>query len=114
MNDQLITLLNGVEVGRVVKARSGGKLTFRYDEGWQSHPDAYPLSLSMPLALTEHLHAKIDAFLWGLLPRQRPHYPNLGTGLSGIASLFVRTDAERSASHRYTTLPAFCPIEAST
>lgn len=68
MTDQLITLLDGIEVGRVVKARSGGKFSFRYDERWQSHPDAYPLSLSMPLALTEHPHAKIDAFLWGLLP----------------------------------------------
>jgi serine/threonine-protein kinase HipA len=68
MTDQLITLLDGIEMGRVIKARSGGKLSFRYDEGWQSRPDAYPLSLSMPLALTEHPHSKIDAFLWGLLP----------------------------------------------
>lgn len=67
MNEQLVTLLDGIAVGRVVKAR-GGRLSFRYDEGWQSDPDAYPLSLSMPLALAEHPHAKIDAFLWGLLP----------------------------------------------
>ncbi len=67
MTDQLIALLEGVEVGRVLRDRSG-RFSFRYDEGWQGHPDAYPLSLSMPLALSEHGHAKIDAFLWGLLP----------------------------------------------
>jgi len=67
MTDQLIALLGGVEVGRVLRARSG-RLSFVYDESWQGRPDGYPLSLSMPLALTEHGHAKIDAFLWGLLP----------------------------------------------
>jgi serine/threonine-protein kinase HipA len=67
MTDQLIALLGGIEVGRVQKGRSG-RLSFVYNESWQNRPDAYPLSLSMPLALSEHGHAKIDAFLWGLLP----------------------------------------------
>ena len=67
MTDQLIALLGGVEVGRVLRGRSG-RLSFHYSESWQGYPDAYPISLSMPLALTEHGHAKIDAFLWGLLP----------------------------------------------
>ena len=67
MTDQLIALLGGIEVGRAQKGRSG-RLSFVYNESWQNRPDAYPLSLSMPLALSEHGHAKIDAFLWGLLP----------------------------------------------
>lgn len=66
MTDQLIALLGGIEVGRVQKVRSG-RLSFVYNQSWQNRPDAYPLSLSMPLALSEHGHAKIDAFLWGLL-----------------------------------------------
>jgi serine/threonine-protein kinase HipA len=67
MTDQLIALLGGIEVGRVLRARNG-RLAFVYNESWQGRPDAYPLSLSMPLALTQHGHAKINAFLWGLLP----------------------------------------------
>jgi serine/threonine-protein kinase HipA len=45
-----------------------GKLSFTYNEPWRTAADAYPLSISMPLALAEHGHAKIDPFLWGLLP----------------------------------------------
>jgi len=67
MNDYLIVLVGGAEIGRVHRSRSG-QLSFKYNEAWQRHPTAYPLSLSMPLALTEHSHAKVDAFLWGLLP----------------------------------------------
>lgn len=67
MTNELIALLGGIEVGRVLRDRNG-RLSFHYDESWQGHPDAYPFSLSMPLALSQHGHPKIDAFLWGLLP----------------------------------------------
>jgi len=39
-----------------------------YNDEWRADPNAYPLSLSMPLASAEHGHARIEAFLWGLLP----------------------------------------------
>lgn len=45
-----------------------GRLTFRYDEAWRSAPGSYPLSLSMPLIVSEYEHGKIDPWLWGLLP----------------------------------------------
>jgi|SRR5579859_3355295 len=67
MTHQLIALLDAQQVGEVLRDRSG-KLSFRYFEQWRTLQDAYPLSLSMPLASTEHGHARIDAFLWGLLP----------------------------------------------
>ncbi|HLJ87476.1 MAG TPA: type II toxin-antitoxin system HipA family toxin [Candidatus Angelobacter sp.] len=67
MTDRLIALLGGAEMGQVLRDRSG-RLSFHYNKDWQGSPDAYPLSLSMPLALSEHGHSKIDAFLWGLLP----------------------------------------------
>jgi serine/threonine-protein kinase HipA len=67
MTDPLIVLLGGLEVGRVLHDRSG-RLSFRYSEEWQNDPQGYSLSLSMPLSLSMHVHAKIDAFLWGLLP----------------------------------------------
>ena len=45
-----------------------GRLTFVYDDSWRTMDAAYPLSLSMPLAVAEHEHAKINPWLWGLLP----------------------------------------------
>lgn len=63
----LIALLDGDVVGRVLRDRNG-RMTFVYEDSWRSSAESYPLSLSMPLAAAEHPHAKIDAFLWGLLP----------------------------------------------
>lgn len=67
MTKELIALLDGRETGRVVRDNRG-KLTFTYNEQWRNATDAYPLSLSMPITLAEHPNAKIDPFLWGLLP----------------------------------------------
>jgi serine/threonine-protein kinase HipA len=67
MTKELIALVDQQEMGRVRQDRRG-KLSFTYAEGWQRSPEAFPLSISMPLGLAEHPHARIDAFLWGLLP----------------------------------------------
>lgn len=67
MTKELVALLDGEETGRVVRDNRG-KLTFTYNEKWRNARRAYPLSLSMPLTLAEHSNAKIDPFLWGLLP----------------------------------------------
>lgn len=67
MTDELVTLLGGQMVGRV-RQRKGGRLSFVYEQPWRDADDAYPLSLSMPLAAREHEHKAIEAFLWGLLP----------------------------------------------
>jgi serine/threonine-protein kinase HipA len=67
MTDELIALLGGQEVGRVRRLRRG-QLTFAYDQSWRSDDNAYPLSLSMPLAMAEHSSEVTEAFLWGLLP----------------------------------------------
>lgn len=67
MTKELIALLDGRETGRVARDNRG-KLTFTYNEQWRNAASAYPLSLSMPITLTEHPNAKIDPFLWGLLP----------------------------------------------
>ena len=67
MTNELIALLDGRKVGRLRKG-TRGRLTFAYDEAWRSAPDAYPLSLSMPLAAEEHGPGPVEAFLWGLLP----------------------------------------------
>lgn len=67
MIKELIALLDGRETGRVVRDNRG-KLSFTYNEQWRNADGAYPLSLSMPITLAEHPNAKIDPFLWGLLP----------------------------------------------
>ena len=67
MTDELITLLGGQVVGKVHQ-RKGGRLNLVYEQSWRDADDAYPLSLSMPLAAREHDHKVIEAFLWGLLP----------------------------------------------
>lgn len=64
---ELVTLLEGQEVGRIFR-NERGNLKFEYADAWRLAPDAYPLSYSMPLAAREHGHKAIDAFLWGLLP----------------------------------------------
>lgn len=67
MTDELITLLGGQIVGRI-RMQTRGRLSFAYEPSWREADDAYPLSLSMPLAGREHEHKTVEAFLWGLLP----------------------------------------------
>jgi serine/threonine-protein kinase HipA len=63
---ELQVLLDGRDVGVVRQTR--GRLGFTYADSWREAEGAYPLSLSMPLAATEHPHAAIEPFIWGLLP----------------------------------------------
>ena len=63
----LRVLLEGRVVGQLVRGR-GRKLSFEYDEAWRLAEDAFPLSLSMPLAAARHEHRPVSAYLWGLLP----------------------------------------------
>ena len=67
MKKELIAILDGQETGRVVRD-AHGRLSFTYNEDWRTADNAYPLSISMPLALAQHGNDKIDPFLWGLLP----------------------------------------------
>ena len=67
MTQELVAIIEGREMGRVSRSDTG-KLSFTYNEQWRDAPDAYPLSISMPLPLARHGDAKIDPFLWGLLP----------------------------------------------
>jgi serine/threonine-protein kinase HipA len=67
MTTELIAFFDGQEAGRVVRDKRA-RLTFTYDEEWRTIENAYPISIPMPLALAEHGHARIDPFLWGLLP----------------------------------------------
>lgn len=66
----LIVLLEGVPVG-VLEEGHGGRLSFSYDPGWQGHPAARSLSLSLPYTSQTHSHRPVHAFLSNLLPDRR-------------------------------------------
>ena len=66
MSKQLLVVLAGNLIGRVTQDRN--RLRFAYEQAWRTAPHAIPLSLSIPLAATEHGHEAIHAFMWGLLP----------------------------------------------
>lgn len=67
MRERLVAIANGNVVGEV-RRDSRERLTFVYDAGWRQAPGAYPLSLSMPLAMPRHGHDRVEPWLWGLLP----------------------------------------------
>ena len=67
MSDVLFLVADRRIMGEIQRDRRG-RLTFVYDDNWRSMDGGYPLSLSMPLVVGEHGHAKIEPWLWGLLP----------------------------------------------
>ena len=67
MTDLLVVVADHRIMGEIRRDRRG-RLTFVYDDRWRSMDAAYPLSLSMPLVVAEHEHARIEPWLWGLLP----------------------------------------------
>jgi serine/threonine-protein kinase HipA len=64
---ELVALVDGNEIGRVQRD-ARGRIKFIYEDSWRNTPNAYPLSISMPLGAREHGRAVTEAFLWGLLP----------------------------------------------
>ena len=67
MTELLVVVADRRIMGEIRRDRRG-RLTFVYDDRWRSMDAAYPLSLSMPLVVAEHEHARIEPWLWGLLP----------------------------------------------
>jgi hypothetical protein len=53
MTEELIALLGGREIGRV-RREAKARLRLTYDCTWREADEAYPVSLSMPLAAAEH------------------------------------------------------------
>ncbi|MEO6847437.1 MAG: type II toxin-antitoxin system HipA family toxin [Chthoniobacterales bacterium] len=66
MSETIIAVADGRRMGEV--EFQSNRLRFCYAEDWQRDPTAFPLSLSMPLAESDHPHPMVEAFLWGLLP----------------------------------------------
>jgi serine/threonine-protein kinase HipA len=67
MSDMLVVLLDDAVAGTLTRA-PGGRLAFAYDDDYRQRPEATPLSLSLPKQVREHSGARLEAWLWGLLP----------------------------------------------
>lgn len=71
MRRELVVLLGDATIGHLRRS-AAGRIAFTYDDAWRGAPAAYPLSLSMPLAVQHHAAGVIEPFLWGLLPDSEP------------------------------------------
>ena len=74
--------INGIAAATVSHAASS--TTLAYEVGYLNHPDAVPLSLSLPLRTQPHTGPLIETWLDGLLPdgwRTEPGGQQLVLGL---------------------------------
>jgi len=67
MSETLTVLLDEAVAGTLTRS-SGGRLSFVYDEDYRRRPETTPLSLSLLKQIREHAGARLEAWLWGLLP----------------------------------------------
>lgn len=66
MSETLEAIYDGHQVGTLSYAKD--RLTFAYNKEWQENPNAFPVSLSMPLVADEYADPVIRPFISGLLP----------------------------------------------
>ena len=64
---KLDVFLDGAYIGEL-RQTDAGATTFMYDDDYRRHPDATPLSLSMPVSRATHPPRAVLPFLQGLLP----------------------------------------------
>jgi serine/threonine-protein kinase HipA len=67
MSETLTVLLDDAVAGRLTRS-PGGRLAFAYDEDYRRRSETTPLSLSLPKQVREHSGARLEAWLWDLLP----------------------------------------------
>jgi serine/threonine-protein kinase HipA len=64
---ELTVLLDGVVAGTLTRAATDAPLRFTYASGWRLRPDAYALSLALPMAAAEHVGPSVLHYIKGLL-----------------------------------------------
>ena len=79
MTEPLVVIADRQTMGEIRRDRRG-RLTFVYEDRWRSRSAAFPLSLSMPLVVAEHDHARIEPWAWGLLPDNEAILARWGRG----------------------------------
>jgi len=67
MSETLTVLLDDAVAGTLTRS-PGGRLAFAYDDDYRRRPETTPLSLSLLKQVREHAGARLEAWLWGLLP----------------------------------------------
>lgn len=67
MSDTLVVVLEDAVAGTLTRS-PGGRLAFAYDEEYRHRPETTPLSLTLPKQIRAHAGARLEAWLWGLLP----------------------------------------------
>jgi serine/threonine-protein kinase HipA len=67
MSETLVVVLDDAVAGTLTRS-PGGRLAFAYDEDYRSRPETTPLSLVLPKQIRDHAGARLEAWLWGLLP----------------------------------------------
>ena len=69
--DELVVLLQG-RIAGILRRSTPGSHIFQYDTAWRDDPDAYALSLALPLAARVHEGTTVTYYLRGLLPDSEP------------------------------------------
>ncbi len=77
MTKTLVVLIDGAEIGHVFQD-GRGRFHFAYGDAYRQAPAAVPLSVSMPLSVSEHDDKAVRPFLWGLLPDNDDTLTNWG------------------------------------
>ncbi len=77
MTKELRILISGDEIGTIAQD-SRGKLGFTYDDAYRQKRSAIPLSLSMPLSVSEHGDKAVAPYMWGLLPDSEDSLASIG------------------------------------
>lgn len=67
MSETLTVLLDDAVAATLTRS-PGGRLSFAYDDDYRRRPETTPLSLALPKQIREHTGARLEAWLWGLLP----------------------------------------------
>ena len=104
---RLSVLIGDIPCGTLIEA-STGALAFRYDAGYEG----VPLSLSMPVGLTEYGDRIVRPYLMGLLPDEESTRAAIGNGhqfravrrakpSDGICNFAIDTTDEHKARRMY-------------
>src|SRR5258708_28908197 len=99
MSKELIAIVEGREMGRMAQD-GAGKLSFTYNEQWRNAADAYPLSISMPLALTAHGKREDRSVSLGTVARQQSRIRSMGAPVPRLLQKRFRADCQRRGGLR--------------
>lgn len=98
--------MDGVFCG-VVQQSDSGDVRFVYDEHYRSTPGATPISLSMPLALSEHRKRAVLPFLEGLLTdndtARRAIADRFGVSAKNPVAILAHIGADVAGALQFTT-----------